>query len=65
MGHKADDKSVQIKASKVIKKTSRNAMPFWVPRAIGLFWVGAIAVLVVRELFHQLSDFLILLVVLL
>ena len=63
MGHKADDKSVQIKASKVIKKTSRNAMPFWVPRAIGLFWVGAIAVLVVRELFHQLSDFLILLVI--
>lgn len=63
MSHKADDKSVQIKASKVIKKTSRDKMPSWVPRAIGLFWVGAIAMLVVRELFHQLSDFLVLLVI--
>ena len=63
MSHKADDKSVQIKASKASKKTSQDKMPSWVPRAIGLFWVGAIAVLVVRELFHQLSDFLVLLVI--
>ncbi len=63
MSHKADDKSVQIKASKASKKTSQDNMPSWVPRAIGLFWVGAIAVLVVRELFHQLSDFLVLLVI--
>ena len=63
MGHKADGESVQIKASKKCKKASRDKMPSWVPRAIGLFWVGAIAMLAVRELFHQLSDFLILLVI--
>ena len=63
MGHKADGESAAIKASKVSKKASRDKMPSWVPRAIGLFWVGAIAMLVVRELFHQLSDFLILLVI--
>jgi len=63
MGHKADDKSVQIKASKKSVQPSRDKMPSWVPRAIALFWVGAIAMLVVRELFHQLSDFLILLVI--
>jgi len=63
MSHKADDKSVQIKASKANKKTSQDKMPSWVPRAIGLFWVGAIAMLAVRELFHQLSDFLVLLII--
>ena len=63
MGHKADGESAAIKASKVSKKASRDKMPSWVPRAIGLFWSGAIAVLAVRELFHQLSDFLILLII--
>ena len=63
MGHKADGESAAIKASKVSKKASRDKMPSWVPRAIGLFWVGAIAMLAVRELFHQLSDFLVLLVI--
>ena len=63
MGHKADGESVQIKASKKSVRPSRDKMPSWVPRAIALFWVGAIAMLVVRELFHQLSDFLILLVI--
>ncbi|MHB1090336.1 MAG: AI-2E family transporter [Ilumatobacteraceae bacterium] len=38
-------------------------MPKWVPRAILLFWIGLIATLVVRELFHQLSSFLLLLLV--
>lgn len=38
-------------------------MPKWVPRAILLFWVGFIATLVFRELFHQLSNFLLLLLV--
>ena len=63
MGHKADGESVQIKASKKSVRPSRDKMPSWVPRAIALFWVGAIAMLVVRELFHQLSDFLVLLVI--
>ena len=63
MGHKADGESVQIKASKKSVRPSRDKMPSWVPRAIALFWVGAIAVLAVRELFHQLSDFLILLII--
>ena len=63
MGHKADGKSVPIKASKKSVRPTRDKMPSWVPRAIALFWVGAIAMLVVRELFHQLSDFLILLVI--
>ena len=63
MGHKADGESVPIKASKKSVRPSRDKMPSWVPRAIALFWVGAIAMLVVRELFHQLSDFLILLVI--
>ncbi len=38
-------------------------MPKWVPRAIMLFWVGLIATLVFRELFHQLSNFLLLMLV--
>lgn len=38
-------------------------MPRWVPRAILLFWAGFIATLVVRELFHQLTNFLILLLI--
>ena len=63
MGHKADGKSAPNKASKVIEKNSRERMPGWVPRAIALFWVGAIAMLVVRELFHQLSNFFVLLVI--
>ncbi len=43
--------------------TSSAKMPRWVPRAILLFWAGFIATLVVRELFHQLTDFLILLLI--
>lgn len=38
-------------------------MPRWVPRAIVLFWAGLIAALVMRELFHLLSSFLLLLLV--
>lgn len=38
-------------------------MPKWMPRAILLFWIGLIATLVFRELFHQLSNFLLLLLV--
>jgi len=41
----------------------RQQMPTWVPRAIALFWVGLIATLVLRELFHQLSNFILLLLV--
>ncbi|MEO5975338.1 MAG: AI-2E family transporter [Ilumatobacteraceae bacterium] len=39
------------------------SMPRWVPRAIVLLWVGLIAALVVRELFHRLSSFLLLILV--
>jgi len=38
-------------------------MPRWVPRAIALFWVGLIATILMRELFHKLSSFLLLLLV--
>ena len=38
-------------------------MPGWVPRAVVVFWGGFLAALVVRELFHQLSSFLLLLLV--
>ena len=38
-------------------------MPSWVPRAVAVFWGGFLAALVVRELFHQLSSFLLLLLV--
>jgi predicted PurR-regulated permease PerM len=41
----------------------QQPMPKWVPRAVVLFWVGLIATLVLRELFHQLSSFLLLLLV--
>ena len=41
----------------------RQQMPKWAPRAIALFWVGLIATLVLRELFHQLSNFILLLLV--
>ncbi len=43
--------------------TENAKMPRWVPRAILLFWVGFIATLVVRELFNQLTNFLILLLI--
>lgn len=43
--------------------TQRDRMPSWVVRAIILFWAGFLATLVARELFHQLSDFLILLMI--
>jgi predicted PurR-regulated permease PerM len=38
-------------------------MPKWVPRAIVLFWMMFLAALVARELFHQLSSFLLLVLV--
>jgi len=38
-------------------------MPKWVPRAIALFWMTFLAALVARELFHQLSSFLLLVLV--
>ena len=38
-------------------------MPKWVPRAIVLFWMAFLAALVARELFHQLSSFLLLVLV--
>jgi len=38
-------------------------MPRWVPRAILLFWLGFLAALVAREMFHQLSNFLVLLLI--
>jgi predicted PurR-regulated permease PerM len=40
-----------------------NPMPKWVPRAIVLFWMAFLAALVARELFHQLSSFLLLVLV--
>ena len=40
-----------------------NPMPKWVPRAIALFWMTFLAALVARELFHQLSSFLLLVLV--
>ena len=43
--------------------TANTKMPRWAPRAILLFWAGFIATLVVRELFHQLTNFLILLLI--
>ena len=36
-------------------------MPRWVPRAVVLFWLGALGALVTRHLFNRLSDFLVLL----
>ncbi len=63
MGHKADAKSAKLRTSPATDRVSRERMPPWAPRAILLFWLGAIGVLAVRELFHQLSDFLILLII--
>ena len=40
-----------------------NPLPKWVPRAIVLFWMMFLAALVARELFHQLSSFLLLVLV--
>ena len=50
-------------AGESAKPSREDLMPRWVPRAIVLFWVGFIVTLVARELFHQISDFLILLVI--
>ena len=50
-------------AGESAQPSQRDHMPSWVPRAIVLFWVGFIFTLVARELFHQISDFLILLVI--
>jgi predicted PurR-regulated permease PerM len=38
-------------------------MPRWIGRAVVLFWSGFLAALVVREVFHQLSGLLVLLVI--
>lgn len=40
-----------------------TALPKWVPRAIVVFWLGFLGALVARELFHQLSSFVLLLLV--
>ena len=36
-----------------------DTMPPWIPRAIGLFFVGVIVLWVLRELFADLSGFLV------
>lgn len=36
-----------------------NSMPRWVPRAIGLFWLGLIVIWVLQRLFESLSGFLV------
>lgn len=36
-----------------------DKMPRWVPRAIGLFWLGLIAIWVLQRLFDSLSGFLV------
>lgn len=41
----------------------REAMPRWVPRAIAVFWVGFLAALAARAVFHRISSFLLLLLV--
>ena len=46
-----------------MSNTSDRAMPKWVPKAVVVFWLGFLGALVVRELFHQLSSFLLLLLV--
>jgi len=46
-----------------VQPPGSQQMPKWVPRAIVLFWIGFIATLVFREMFHQLSNFLLLLLV--
>ncbi len=38
-------------------------MPRWIGRAVVLFWSGFLAALVVREVFHQLSSLLVLLLI--
>ena len=43
--------------------TPPQRMPKWVPRAILLFWLGFLATLVTREVFKQLSNFFILLLI--
>lgn len=50
-------------AGRSAKPSQPDHMPSWVPRGIVLFWVGFIVTLVARELFHQISNFLILLVI--
>jgi len=46
-----------------MSNTSDRAMPKWVPKAVVVFWLGFLGALVARELFHQLSNFLLLLLV--
>lgn len=38
-------------------------MPGWVPRAVGLFWLGLIAIWVLQKLFESLSGFLVTLLI--
>lgn len=44
-------------------ETEGVAMPRWVPRAIGLFWLGLIGIWVLQGLFESLSDFLLTVVI--
>ena len=38
-------------------------MPTWVPRAIGLFWLGLVAIWVLQQLFDSLSGFLVIILI--
>ena len=40
-----------------------ESMPRWVPRAIGLFWLGLVAIWILQRLFESLSGFLITLLI--
>ena len=40
-----------------------ESMPRWVPRAIGLFWFGLIAIWILQRLFESLSGFLVTLLI--
>jgi len=41
----------------------RDAMPRWVPRAVGLFWLGLVGLWLLQQLFESLSGFLVTLLI--
>jgi len=38
---------------------ARDTMPTWVPKAVGLFWLGLVAIWILQRLFESLSGFLV------
>lgn len=59
----AGTEGTQDGAGQDIAPGDNRRMPRWVPRAVVLFWAGALGAIAFRHVFHRLSSFLVLMLV--